>query len=61
MTTTVINLKGRIRDFGPRLAHALLPIPGKGSSDWGYAWVPILGPVVGAAAAAMLAKVVFLP
>ncbi len=40
------------RDFGPRLTHALLPIAGKGGSDWGYAWVPILGPVVGAALAA---------
>ncbi len=36
------------RDFGPRLAHALLPIAGKGGSDWGYAWVPIAGPLVGA-------------
>jgi glycerol uptake facilitator protein len=35
------------RDFGPRLAHALLPIPGKGSSDWEYAWIPIAGPLVG--------------
>lgn len=35
------------RDFGPRLAHALLPIPGKGSSDWGYSWIPIVGPLVG--------------
>jgi glycerol uptake facilitator protein len=35
------------RDFAPRLAHALLPIPGKGASDWGYAWVPIIGPVIG--------------
>lgn len=40
------------RDFGPRLMHALLPIKGKGSSDWGYAWVPILGPIVGAVLAA---------
>lgn len=37
------------RDFGPRLAHAVLPIRGKGSSDWSYAWVPILGPLVGGA------------
>lgn len=37
------------RDFGPRVAHAVLPIPGKGSSDWGYALVPILGPLVGGA------------
>lgn len=35
------------RDLGPRIAHALLPIPNKGSSDWGYAWVPVAGPVVG--------------
>lgn len=36
------------RDLGPRLAHALLPVAGKGSSDWGYAAVPVLGPVLGA-------------
>jgi len=35
------------RDLGPRIAHALLPIPGKGGSDWAYAWVPVVGPVVG--------------
>ena len=35
------------RDLAPRIAHAVLPIPGKGGSDWGYAWVPVLGPVVG--------------
>jgi glycerol uptake facilitator protein len=35
------------RDLGPRIAHALLPIPGKGSSDWGYAWVPVAGPLAG--------------
>ena len=35
------------RDLGPRLAHAILPIPGKGGSDWGYSWVPIVGPLVG--------------
>jgi glycerol uptake facilitator protein len=40
------------RDLGPRIAHALLPIPGKGSSDWSYAWVPIVGPILGALAAA---------
>jgi glycerol uptake facilitator protein len=44
------------RDLAPRLAHALLPIPGKGRSDWGYAWVPVLGPVIGAAVAALLVK-----
>ena len=35
------------RDLGPRIAHALLPIPGKGSSDWGYSWVPVVGPLIG--------------
>lgn len=39
------------RDLGPRIAHALLPIKGKGPSNWGYAWIPVLGPVVGAAIA----------
>ena len=35
------------RDLGPRIAHAILPIKGKGTSDWGYSWVPIAGPIVG--------------
>ena len=35
------------RDLGPRIAHALLPIAGKGPSDWGYSWIPVVGPVVG--------------
>jgi glycerol uptake facilitator protein len=35
------------RDLGPRIAHAVLPIPGKGSSDWGYSWIPIVGPTIG--------------
>ncbi|MFH9041116.1 MIP/aquaporin family protein [Streptomyces sp. NPDC017966] len=35
------------RDLGPRVVHALLPIPHKGTSDWGYAWVPIVGPLIG--------------
>ena len=35
------------RDLGPRLVHAFLPIPGKGSSDWAYAWIPVIGPVMG--------------
>jgi glycerol uptake facilitator protein len=39
------------RDLPPRLAHALLPIPGKGKSDWSYAWVPVVGPFIGAALA----------
>ena len=42
------------RDLGPRLAHAFLPIPGKGGSDWGYAWVPVAGPIIGAALAAAI-------
>jgi len=44
------------RDLGPRLAHAILPIPGKGSSDWGYALVPILGPLIGCAVGAAIVK-----
>jgi glycerol uptake facilitator protein len=40
------------RDLGPRIAHALLPIPGKGDSDWGYAWIPIAGPLAGGVLAA---------
>jgi glycerol uptake facilitator protein len=35
------------RDLGPRIAHAILPIPGKGSSDWGYAWIPVVAPIIG--------------
>ena len=35
------------RDLGPRIAHALLPIPGKGPSDWGYAWIPVVAPILG--------------
>lgn len=46
------------RDIGPRIAHAFLPIKGKGSSNWGYAIVPILGPVIGALAAVALYAVI---
>lgn len=42
------------RDLGPRLAHQALPIANKGTSDWGYAWVPVLGPLLGGAAGALL-------
>jgi glycerol uptake facilitator protein len=42
------------RDLGPRLAHALLPIPGKRDSDWGYAWVPVVGPILGGLLAAFV-------
>lgn len=41
------------RDLGPRIMHAVLPLRGKGSSNWSYAWVPIIGPIVGAALAAL--------
>lgn len=47
------------RDLGPRLAHALLPIPGKGSSDWGYAWIPVIGPLVGAVLATFVFQSLF--
>jgi glycerol uptake facilitator protein len=40
------------RDLGPRIMHAILPIPGKGGSDWGYSWVPVVGPLIGCALAA---------
>lgn len=46
------------RDLSPRIAHAILPIPGKGSSDWGYSWVPVVGPILGAVIAALLAGAV---
>jgi len=42
------------RDLGPRIAHAILPIPNKGSNDWGYSWVPVIGPIVGGLLAALL-------
>ncbi|KND27819.1 MIP/aquaporin family protein [Streptomyces acidiscabies] len=47
------------RDLGPRIVHALLPLPNKGGSDWGYAWIPVVGPLVGAALAAGLYNVAF--
>jgi len=42
------------RDLGPRIAHFLLPIPGKGSSDWGYSWIPVVGPIIGGVIGALL-------
>lgn len=47
------------RDLGPRIAHAVLPIPGKGGSDWGYAWIPVVGPVIGGILGALLFKTLF--
>jgi glycerol uptake facilitator protein len=46
------------RDLGPRVIHALVPIPNKGTSDWGYSWVPIVGPILGALLAALVAAFV---
>jgi glycerol uptake facilitator protein len=48
------------RDLGPRIAHALLPIAGKGGSDWGYALVPILGPAIGGCVAGFLIRILIL-
>jgi glycerol uptake facilitator protein len=47
------------RDLGPRIIHAILPIPGKGGSDWVYSWIPVIGPVIGGIAGALLAKASF--
>ncbi|QNK83675.1 aquaporin family protein [Nakamurella sp. PAMC28650] len=44
------------RDLGPRIAHAVLPIKGKGSSDWSYAWIPVVAPIVGAVLATLVFK-----
>ena len=46
------------RDLGPRIMHALLPIPGKGDSDWGYSWIPVVAPVLGGICGAALASAV---
>lgn len=44
------------RDLGPRIVHAILPIRAKGGSDWGYSWIPVLGPIVGGVLAGLVAK-----
>jgi len=47
------------RDLGPRIAHAVLPIDGKGGSDWGYSWIPIVGPIIGGVLGALLYQMVW--
>lgn len=47
------------RDLGPRIAHSFLPIPGKGSSDWGYAWIPVAGPIIGGVLGAFFYKLMW--
>lgn len=47
------------RDLGPRIAHAVLPIKGKGGNDWGYSWVPVFGPMIGGAFSAVLYIMLF--
>ena len=47
------------RDLGPRIAHAVLPIAGKGGSDWGYSWIPIVGPIIGGVLGALVYQLVW--
>ncbi|MFJ6570154.1 MIP/aquaporin family protein [Streptomyces sp. NPDC091292] len=47
------------RDLGPRIVHTLLPIPNKGTSDWSYAWVPVVGPLIGGAIAGVVYNAAF--
>jgi glycerol uptake facilitator protein len=47
------------RDLAPRIAHALLPIPNKGDSDWGYAWIPVVAPIVGGVLGALAFVIIF--
>ena len=47
------------RDLGPRIAHAILPIHGKGKSDWSYSWIPVVGPVVGGVLGALIYQAIF--
>lgn len=47
------------RDLGPRIMHAVLPIPGKGTSDWGYSWIPVVGPLIGGALGGLAFLAVF--
>lgn len=47
------------RDLGPRIIHAILPIPGKRDPDWAYSWVPVVGPIIGGVLGALIGKGVF--
>jgi glycerol uptake facilitator protein len=47
------------RDLGPRIAHAVLPIAGKGGNDWGYSWIPVVGPIIGGILGALAFTVLF--
>ena len=47
------------RDLGPRIVHTLLPIPNKGGSDWGYAWIPVVGPLIGGALSGVIFNAAF--
>src|SRR5829696_7313308 len=47
------------RDLGPRIAHAVLPIAGKGGNDWGYSWIPVVGPIIGGIIGAVLYILLF--
>jgi len=47
------------RDLGPRIAHQILPIPGKGDSDWGYGWIPVVAPLIGGVLGALVWNLVF--
>ena len=49
----------RLRVMGPRIIHALLPIPNKGTSDWGYAWIPVVGPLIGGALSGLIFNAAF--
>lgn len=49
------------RDLGPRIAHAFLPIPGKRDPDWGYSWVPVVGPIIGGSLGALVFHLLFAP
>ncbi|MBN8678761.1 MAG: aquaporin family protein [Chitinophagales bacterium] len=48
------------RDLGPRIAHAFLPVPGKGDSNWSYAWIPVVAPILGGIAGAFVYRILFL-